>query len=134
MSFLKRYWKSLLVAVAILYLSLWKQPSFRMPDISNADKWAHMLMYAGLAFMAHWDLHTAKIKNWKLYFFGVIVPIVYGGVIEILQEQFFKPRSGEWGDWLADGLGAVAGFIVFPYALRLWEKFMDKHKNHTPHA
>lgn len=134
MDFLKQYWKSLLVASVILYLSLWKQPSFKMPDISNADKWAHLLMYAGLAFMMHWDLHAARLKKWKLYFFGIVFPVAYGGIIEILQEQFFKPRSGEWGDWLADSLGAVAGFFIFPYALRLWEHIANKRKNRMPHA
>ena len=134
MTFLKRYWKSLLVAAVILYLSLWKQSSQKMPDIRNADKWAHLLMYAGLAFVMHWEMYMARIGGRKLYLWGLVVPFLFGGVIEILQEQFFPPRTGSWADWLADGLGVVAGFVAFSCALHLWELFENQRRNRTPHA
>jgi VanZ family protein len=35
-----------------------------------------------------------------------------GGLIEIIQEAFFKPRSSEWVDWLADIFGILTAWGI----------------------
>ncbi|QEC77318.1 VanZ family protein [Mucilaginibacter ginsenosidivorax] len=41
----------------------------------------------------------------------VIAAIVFGGLIEILQLEFFPWRSAEWSDFFCDGLGACMGIF-----------------------
>jgi len=86
----------------------------------NSDKLIHALMYAGLGFVAFYEYKKEiflrrKYKYWLFYMFLFFV--FFGGIIEILQENFFKPRTGEFADWIADivglGLGYLAGRIFF---------------------
>ena len=48
-----------------------------------------------------------------MWLVAVAIPVVYGGVIELLQEQFFYPRTGELLDWLADGVGVCMGLVCW---------------------
>ena len=43
---------------------------------------------------------------------GFIVPVIYGGVIELLQLHAFSQRSAEWGDWIADILGSLVATLL----------------------
>lgn len=47
--------------------------------------------------------------------FAIIVPIIYGGIIEIVQYKYFPGRSGDWYDLLADTLGVLSSI-----PLSLW--------------
>ena len=49
-----------------------------------------------------------KIIILKLILFALLVPIIYGGLIDILQRKYFPGRTGDWYDFLADALGAIA--------------------------
>lgn len=104
-----RYWECVIVAGIILYGSLIREPNFHMPPIYGADKWAHLLMYLGLGATLYWDLLRDKQSGWRLWLIAIIVPIVFGGIIEVLQENFFYPRTGDWWDWLADIVGTIMG-------------------------
>ena len=42
--------------------------------------------------------------------FAVIA--VLGGAIELLQENYFPPRRGEWLDWAADLAGGGLGLLA----------------------
>jgi VanZ family protein len=57
---------------------------------------------------------------------GLIYPIVYGGVIELLQENFFPPRTGDWSDWVADALGSVAAYFLAKNLLPKYVKPEDQ--------
>jgi VanZ family protein len=50
-----------------------------------------------------------KVRKQWLWLIGLLGPIVYGGVIEILQGTFFQPRTSDWLDWLADIIGTIVG-------------------------
>ncbi len=54
---------------------------------------------------------------------GFAVGALYGGLIEILQENFFYPRTGTWGDWLADIAGCAVGLLLY---LIIWS--IEKRK------
>lgn len=115
-----RYWECAVVAAVILYGSLIREPHFQLPPVEGADKWAHGLMYFGLGATLLWDMLRDRQQGWKLWVTALAVPIVYGGVIEILQEKFFYPRTGDWLDWLADIAGTVVGCGVAYAANRWW--------------
>ena len=48
----------------------------------------------------------------KLVVFAILVPIIYGGLIEIIQAEYFPGRSGDWYDFLADALGVLASLPI----------------------
>ena len=110
-----KYWRSTLVACSILYACLLREPSLQVPPIQHADKWIHLLAFGVLSLVVLLDSKSAAIKPWQGILLAVLFPIVYGGAIEWLQEEFFYPRSGDWWVWLADSIGtgiAVSAWVV----------------------
>jgi VanZ family protein len=108
-----RFLPSLLWLSVITVLSL--LPGNEIPHrglfgIPNLDKAAHMGMYAILGFILVWSF---KEKKWSKYILAVLFCLFYGGIMEILQANIAVNRSGNWDDWLADFIGAVAGLLVF---------------------
>lgn len=102
-----------------MYGSLIREPHFQLPPVEGADKWVHILMYLGLGATLMWDMLRDRQQGWKLWLIALMVPMVYGGVIEILQENFFYPRTGDWWDWLADIVGTIAGCVA-AYSVNHW--------------
>lgn len=115
------YWKTIIVSGGILYLSLIRDVHIFevVPTFTGADKVVHALMYAILGGVWIWELmdqHTNRRKN---IVWGLLFPILYGGIIELLQEYYFPPRTGDWWDWAADILGTIIGLLT---VLLLWKK------------
>ncbi len=115
-NFFYSYWKTILVICGIFYLSFAPASTFKsVPRFPNADKITHFLMYFGLVIVLIYDF---KKRNNSEYTYGkfiavcILFPILLGGIIEILQEAFFKPRSAEWLDWLSDIAGVLIGWLV----------------------
>jgi VanZ family protein len=103
------------VALTILYLSVARStPKMDIPEIEGLDKIVHFLMYAALSFALSRDFYVQKtsFSSVKMVMWAVVLPILYGGLIEVLQENFFPPRSGDWYDWLADSLGVIVSFLL----------------------
>lgn len=117
------YWRSVSVVCAIAYVSLLREPSVALPPIVGIDKYVHGLMYLLLTCTLLWDSKTSEwyrcgngIDGWRLWQWWLVVvvfPIIYGGFIEILQEKYFYPRTGDWVDWLADCAGVGIGIGVW---------------------
>jgi len=135
------YWKSILVTVGILYLSFAPPSTFEsVPKISqfpHSDKVVHFAMFFVLtAVLIYECTKSAKARkretnsniqnlnnknscfrafvlSRKFVLSCLVFPIAFGGIIEILQEMFFKPRSAEWLDWAADIAGVLAAWTVF---------------------
>lgn len=89
--------------LAIGYLSLTPLPN--LPDVPGNDKLHHLVAYAVLTFLA--TLSRRKIKEVLTIFIAVIA---YGGLIETIQP--YVNRYGEFGDFLANGAGAVLGVLL----------------------
>ena len=89
---------SALVAVAIAVLTL--MPAQSLPSAPGSDKLHHFLAFAALVLPAV----TVRPRNalWM-----VPLAIGYGGMIELIQPHV--GRHGEWGDVLANALGACIG-------------------------
>lgn len=119
MNILRGYWKTILVACAIMYASLLREPSFSLPPLEHGDKWAHFLAYAILGAIAYWDATRLAMKTWHILLVAITFPIVYGGVIELMQELWFYPRRGELLDWLADATGVLVGCGVVAIILSI---------------
>jgi VanZ family protein len=69
------------------------------------DKAEHFIAYFGLTLLASlaWGLRRSLV--WVL-----AAMVALGGALEILQS--FVGRDAEWGDFLANDLGALAGLVL----------------------
>lgn len=56
--------------------------------------------------------------TYSYIFWSLVIPILFGGLIELLQLYIFTWRSGEWGDLFADGVGTGMG--VFSVLITIW--------------
>lgn len=123
MRLIRGYWKSIVVCIGILYVSLVRDPGISLPTFVGADKWVHALMYAILGGMVCWDCMRMKMSGWRLWFTAIVLPMLYGGAIEVIQEQWFAPRSGEWMDWGADCAGVIIGATSIMIIKRLYNRY-----------
>lgn len=113
----------ILVAAVIFYLCCLAAGD-DIPSISwpYTDKVIHFLMYLGLSGVASfWYIYGEKgrVNISKLIIYAFILPILYGGLIEILQDRYFEGRTGDWLDFLADILGALAALPLALYFRRI---------------
>lgn len=84
------------------------------PSLLKHDKLAHFGMFfilSGAIYFDYYRMHKGKPRKSRWIFFGLILPVIYGGVIEIVQEHFFS-RSGEWMDFVADSLGSLSATLL----------------------
>ena len=116
------YWKSIVVLSAIAYISLLREPSISLPYVIGLDKWIHAIMYLVLTLTLLWDSQQRP----KLWWIVGVFSAIFGGFIEVLQEQFFYPRTGDWMDWLADCIGVIVAIIVWLIGVKWYEKRMVK--------
>jgi VanZ family protein len=98
-----------LMLAAITWLALW--PITEQLPGTGWDKANHLLAFAALALCARWAWPLAR------WVYGAAALLTYGGLIELLQTQL-PPRSGEWVDLLADGLGIAIGLALYRLQLR----------------
>lgn len=122
--FVKLYWPSLVVGAGILYLSLLRAPHIRLDHVANEDKISHMFAYFVFACCITFCMLRDNQSYGKRLVWAIIMPVLFGGLIEILQENFFKPRTGEWMDWYADATGVVLGFIFIDLIYHSLKKYV----------
>lgn len=91
-----------------------------MPEGLPWDKLVHFGMFFLLSAVSMYDyhrLHKGKPNIFRWVFWGFVLPVIYGAIIELLQENFFS-RSAELGDWIADILGSLTATILAIIILR----------------
>jgi len=109
----------ILCGIAILILT--GLPGSLLPSVKpviGLDKVVHILMYATFAFFCLWGYRKQFISNGIEYreraiWLAIIISIAYGGLTEIIQETLVPGRTGDWFDFLADGIGTGLGASVF---------------------
>ena len=127
MNIIKKYPLSILCIIIIWVLCLCRPPQIEVDfELSfGIDKVAHFIMYAGTCGVIWWEyLRVHKALNWKkLVLFAIIAPILMSGSIELVQGYATDYRGADWGDVLANAIGAVFGNLVGFCAIRrfLWK-------------
>lgn len=53
-----------------------------------------------------------RVEMCKLMLGAFLLPVLYGGLIELVQHYYFPPRIGDWYDFLADLLGSLAALPI----------------------
>lgn len=117
------------IALVILYLCCFLPPN-DIPEVESTipvDKLVHFAMYfgfSGACFFAY--IHLVRLFNYLMaLFLCFVLPVLFGGLIEILQWKYCPGRSGDWFDLLADTLGALT---VIPFALYYKKVHQKKYK------
>ena len=106
---------SVVCVVVIWVLSLTPFfPETPMADVPFVDKWTHFVMYGTLSLVIWCEYHHHHPRPCyrRLLIWGLLVPALMGGLLELLQEYATTTRSGEWLDALADAVGAIIGSIL----------------------
>lgn len=122
------YWKSIVVIACIFYLSFASPSTFKkIPTVENVDKIVHILMYLGLASVLIYEYRQHKKYNkisLSFVLICLILPIFLGGIIELMQENYFPPRSGNMLDWISDIVGVALGWLVMQFIIPKHIKFL----------
>ncbi|NQX97859.1 MAG: VanZ family protein [Flavobacteriales bacterium] len=122
MANLKLYLPAIIWLVVILILSGY--PGNQLPKIAvwQFDKWVHTLMYGVLSFLVlipYSKQFLVKGNRFKIGLFIILFGIFYGGFMEILQNNIFINRSGNWIDFIANSLGAIIGVVTYPIMIKI---------------
>ena len=123
---LSAYPLSAICVAAIWVLCFCTPPRTPLDDVPLMDKWTHLVMYGGTC-----SVMWAETLRSRRPFLGMrrmlvyvwLCPVLMSGLIEILQAYCTGGRrSGDWLDFLANGIGATLGFAVGCIAFRLMRR------------
>ena len=86
-----------------------------------SDKVVHVIAFIPLAMSLLWGFRKASI-DLTVFSQGTVqaflIATLYGGLIEVIQEQFVLNRHGDLPDFWADALGALIGVLLYLVLLR----------------
>jgi VanZ family protein len=122
--FLKQYYKSILIGLLIVWLSLTGSSipvPGRMLDIPYIDKLGHFGMYAFFSTMLLLDSCRWKVDG-KFHYLILLIPLFFGALMEILQMTLTETRKAEEIDLLANIGGIAAGVMAATIAKKLLAK------------
>lgn len=109
--FLKKYPVSLLVILAVIYLSFFRPPSTELSTIPNIDKVVHVCMYFGMSGMLWLEFLRAHRRDraplWHAWVGALLCPVLFSGMVELLQAYCTTYRGGDWLDFAANTAGAL---------------------------
>lgn len=106
----------LIWAVSLWILSNGPIPTAGGPEIIGADKVLHFGYFfgGGGLLAAALYLRLGPKPNWRRLILVVVVALSAFGLLDEWHQSWIPERSGnDFGDWLADTLGALAGSLVF---------------------
>lgn len=119
--YLKKYPFSLLIILLVIYLSFFKPPSVPVTRFPGWDKVVHICMYAGMSGMLWLEFfrnHRHNKVSWHAWIGAVVCPILFSGLIEILQEYCTTYRGGDWLDFAANSFGVCLATLFAWFVLR----------------
>lgn len=110
-----RKYPSSVACIAVVWL-LSLVPFFPETPLDNVrfvDKWVHLVMYGGTTVVIWWE-YWRQHRNQpscsrRLLLWGVLAPILMGGLLELLQAYATTTRNGDWLDFAANSLGVIIG-------------------------
>jgi VanZ family protein len=122
--YFRKYTFSWLIIGIIIYLSFFTPPKTELDNISNIDKLAHICMYGGLCSILWIEYLRSHIQIQRIRAFigGIVLPIAFSGIIELLQEYATTNRSGDWADMIANSIGVVLAALLGQFIFPRWIK------------
>lgn len=116
----RRLWVTAGIAIAALIALVCLLPGNKLPQVGLSDKIKHAMAFAGLAF---W--FGSVIVRRDLVAVALAV-VAFGGLIEIAQGLMGLGREAEWGDLVADALGAAAGLLLALTPIGQWPRWLER--------
>jgi len=112
--FIKQYYKSIIIGILIVWLSLSGSKSLvpgRMLNIPYVDKMGHFAMYA--FFSATLLLDSCRWQTIrKFHYLILLIPFLFGALMEVMQMTLTTSRKAEVADLIADIGGIMAGILL----------------------
>lgn len=115
MYYLKKYNKTISILIIITILSLINTSKIQPKDIElipHFDKIIHFLMYFTLAFFFMFEYYLHHKKGITKISQILILPILWGGFMELMQYFTTSNRSADWWDMVANTLGIFIAYLV----------------------
>ena len=120
--YIKKYPVSLLIILTVIYLSFFKPPTTDLSNIPNIDKIVHVCMYLGMSGMLWLEFLRAHQKGdsplWHAWVGAFVCPVLFSGMVELLQEYCTTYRGGDWLDFGANTTGALIASLIGYFVLR----------------
>ena len=109
-------------AGVILVLTSWPNPSLPV-SVSSIDKFAHFGLYGVLGFLVSRAFREERL----LPGLGrALLALAAFGAADEWHQRFIAGRSTSFWDWVADLLGALAGFLLSHLLLSLARSRRDR--------
>lgn len=130
--FITTYPLSLVIVALVSYLSLAKVPETGVVfSIPYADKLVHFVMYFLLSGMLWLEFLRVSCKKhtpvWHAWVGACLFPILFSGLMELMQSWFTMNRVASWSDFGANALGvglaSLAGWRFYH-----WMESVQKEK------
>ena len=120
--YIKKYPVSLVIILAVIYLSFFKPPTTDLGTIPNLDKVVHICMYFGMSGMLWLEFLRAHRRDrtpmWHAWVGAFVCPVLFSGAVELLQAFCTTSRGGDWLDLAANTTGAVLASLVACFVLK----------------
>ena len=120
--YIKKYPVSLVIILAVIYLSFFKPPTTELGTIPNLDKVVHICMYFGMSGMLWLEFLRAHRRDrtpmWHAWVGAFACPVLFSGAVELLQAFCTTSRGGDWLDFAANTTGAVLASLVACFVLK----------------
>lgn len=123
---IRKYPLSLVVLMVIVYLSFFKPPTFSFNVVKHLDKIIHFVMYGGFCTVLWFEyfLTHLKVDVKKAFFWIIVAPLVFSGVMEFAQSYLTNYRGGELADFVFNSIGVVFAALFSHYVTKpLMEKY-----------
>lgn len=104
----------IVIVIAIPALSLINISDLPKLEVKSADKLYHLIAYSALSFSVALHYRNHKEKNISLKDFSGIffLTILFGIIIEVLQENLTTYRTFDYFDIVANTFGSFIGLII----------------------
>lgn len=104
-------------------------PETPLDNVEFIDKWVHFIMYGGTCLVI-WMEYIWKHRSpdyEKLFFWAWLMPVIMGGVLELLQAYCTTTRNGDWLDFSANATGVtLAGILGLIAAMVFYRSQREK--------
>ena len=98
--------------ILISWLSLTPTPPQIENDFFGWDKVQHAGAYVVFTLLAGWAFGAFTLDLKRCWRLAVVAAVIFGGAMEIVQGAFTRTRTAEWGDLLADLVGAAGAYAL----------------------
>lgn len=121
--FIRNFWPGIVWGIFVLILSAVPGNYFpqiqRFSNLLTPDKLVHFFLYAVFCYLVLIGIIKHK-KSYNQYtlLVGVLLIILWGGLMEIMQHHIFIRRNGNIYDFFANSLGCALAYVLILYLER----------------